>query len=81
MFYPGKPAKRFTLPLTAEAVYSLPQRDFVDYCREQLWDRIGREKFGKTYEELDLFEWMDVDMEALLQIAKAVHQVQEEARS
>jgi len=73
--------KRFTRLLTQEEVANLSQRDFVDYCREQQWEKISQELFSKPYDSLNYSEKSKVDMEALLRLLKATEEVKNEDES
>jgi len=67
--------RRYPDFLTEDEVGNLDQRQFVRYCREQLWDRIAKEKHNKPFDELTFFEKGDVDFDAIMKIALAQEQV------
>jgi len=54
--------------------------DFARYCREQLWEKIAKQKFNKAFDELTFWEKGEVDFNALMQIVVAMHQVSSEEK-
>ena len=44
--------RRYPNLLPSEEVGPLSQYEWVRYCREQLWIRIAKEKFNKSFGEL-----------------------------
>ena len=55
-------------------VSAMSQYDFVDYCIEQLWDKLAAEK-GKQFDDLSPTEQMDIDFMATLKVAVAMDSV------
>jgi hypothetical protein len=63
--------RRYPSLLTEKEVGDLPQKEFVRYVRENLWEKISQEKFKKPFIDLTDHEKSSVDMEALIKIANA----------
>jgi len=65
--------RKFPRPLSQERILALEQHDFVDYCREHLWERIAQEKYQSCFDSLSYSEKMDVDLKAMLRIIRAAN--------
>jgi hypothetical protein len=65
-------SRHFPRLLTGDELEQLSQREFIRYCREQLWDRVAQETLGKSFNECNELEKCDVDLRALIMIAKAM---------
>jgi hypothetical protein len=70
--------RRYDKPMTEQELADLPQREFVRWAREKLWDRIANEKFQKSFDDCELDEKRIVDFEAILKIAKAMEEAKNE---
>lgn len=70
--------RKFPEVLPDDVVYNMSQRDFVEYCRGHLWDKVALERYGKKFGELSFSEKLDVDLLALLKLAKAIEATKEE---
>lgn len=70
--------RRFPEVLSQDEVYSMNQRDFVDYCREQLWTKIAQEEHGVDFDSLTWPEKGGIDLKALLRLANAFNEIEHE---
>lgn len=74
-------SRRYPKLLTPDEIGKLGQREFIRYCRENLWEKIAKEKFNKPFNDLTVFEKMDVDFDAILKIALMHEKVRNEDES
>ncbi|KKN16882.1 hypothetical protein LCGC14_0971440 [marine sediment metagenome] len=70
--------RRFPDPLPEDTVNNMCQRDFMDYCRNQLWDRCAQKTHQKPFDELTYSEKIGVDLEVMLDIMRAMEQARNE---
>ncbi len=70
--------RRFPEVLPADTVYSMNQRDFVDYCREQLWNKIAREEYGEDFDSLPFNKQSNIDLKALFRLANVFNEIERE---
>ncbi len=71
----SKATRRFPKETMPYAQFvELRDRDFKDYLREKLWDKISEER-GAVFDDLTAIEQSDVDFEALMRMLKAFESV------
>jgi hypothetical protein len=64
--------------LTPIEIEALSQKEFIRYLRENLWDKVAKSNFNKSFCELTPAEKSYVDMETLIKIGETFNETRKE---
>ncbi len=67
--------------ISSDELKAMNQREFIRYCRENLWEGIAKEEYGKDFKECTEDEKMSVDLFAIVKIAIAYNNTLKEDKA